>query len=216
MSKATHTKLEQRAIALAALTLVARQVNDIALKGTWDVEDFRCLIHSIFEQDSPSAAGLYGGVHNLRGGLKLSNRLLSAELDAGQARPLLSCIAALLRLEKRLAKNPAMLAKLAEGLDRIRKQARYFGDETHENVIASIAALYGETLSTIKPRIIVHGKEEHLRQQAHTQRIRALLMAGIRAAHVWHAAGGTQATLLLHRRALRRECEKLLESSFQG
>jgi len=94
-------------------------------------------------------------------------------------------------------------------MQRITQQRQYFGDAMHTNIIAAIADLYGETLSTMKPRIIVRGKSEHLSQSCNTERVRTLLMAGLRAAHLWHQHGGGHMSLLLRRKALLRELKLL-------
>jgi len=117
--------------------------------------------------------------------------------------------AGLLSLDRRLAKDAVLRNHLGEGIRRITKQHRYFGDAMHTSVVAAIADLYGETISTMKPRIIVRGKSEHLRQPANTQRVRALLLAGLRAAHLWHSHGGGHMTLLIRRKALLHEVEQL-------
>jgi high frequency lysogenization protein len=121
--------------------------------------------------------------------------------------------AGLLSLERRLSKNSELRQKLADGMIRVGKQRQYFGDAVHVNVIAAIADLYGETISTIKPRIIVRGKSEYLSQNANTQRVRTLLMAGLRAAHIWHKHGGGHLSLLIRRKALLHEFEQLQKTA---
>ena len=201
--------IQGRAIALAALVQTVRLVDDIARKGSCDAEDFHTLIDSLFASRGEAPDAPYGGVGKLRVGLKLCTRMLSGgELD--RIKILMGYIAGLMALEKRLSRQPQMLAAIGEGIERIRRQSDYFGSHTHENIIASIAGLYGDTLSTLTPRIIVRGKQEYLRNSANTNRVRALLFAGIRAAHLWHAHGGSRLSLLLQRKALLKECEALL------
>jgi len=48
-----------------------------------------------------------------------------------------------------------------------------------------------------------------LTQAANTQRVRALLMAGLRAAHLWHQHGGGHLGLLFRRKAILRELDQL-------
>lgn len=201
--------IEARAIALAALVQAARLVDDIARKGSCDAEDFHILTDSLFVSTSHAPAELYGGTDKVRVGLKICTRVLSGE-NMERTKVLMGYVAGLMALERRLARQPQMLAGIAEGLDRIRRQSDYFGSHVHENIIASIASLYGETLSTLKPRIIVRGKQEHLRQSANTNRVRTMLFAGIRAAYLWREYGGSRLTLILQRKALLRECEALL------
>jgi len=210
-----YSALHQRAIALAAMTQAIYLVNSIARKGVADTEDCRVLMESIFadssdshDQTHQSIADLYGGVHCLKTGLRICSALLRGE-KIPDAKNLMIYSASLITLQRKLSKNDPMCQQLADGMQRITHQRQYFGDAMHHNVIAAIADLYGSTISSMKPRIIVRGKSEHLSQSTHTQRVRALLMAGLRAAHLWHQHGGSHLNLLLRRKALLRELEIL-------
>jgi len=209
------TALTQRTIALAALTQAIYLVNNIARKGTADTEDCRVLMESIFADPSTSpqhsVADFYGGIHALDTGLRVCSLLLEGQ-KTPEAKDLMIYSVSLIALERRLNKDADTRKKLADGMQRITQQRQYFGSATHNNVIAAIADLYGETISSLKPRIIVHGKPEYLSQSHHTQQVRALLMAGLRAAHIWHQHGGGHFSLLLRRKALLRELKALRQS----
>ena len=58
------------------------------------------------------------------------------------------------------------------------------------------------TVSTLGPRIIVRGDPALLARPESANRIRALLLAGIRAAVLWRQCGGTRVGLILGRRRL--------------
>jgi len=205
------TPLSQRVAALAAQTQAVYLVEGIARKGIVDAEDCKVLLDSLFVEThggQQSVCEMYGGVSSLNTGLRICSGLLQGG-NLSQGKALLVYSGGLITLERRLGKNTAMRLKLAEGMKRITSQRQYFGDAMHSNVIAAIADLYGETISNMKPRIIVHGKSEYLGQTANTQRVRALLMAGLRAAHLWHKHGGGHVGLLLRRKAILRELELL-------
>ncbi|MDX8413695.1 MAG: DUF489 family protein, partial [Mariprofundales bacterium] len=146
---------------------------------------------------------------HLDSGLRLVERLFGGRIDAEAAKPLLTYSANLIGIEKQLRHHPDTLAALASGIDRIQKQVDYFGDPAHENIIASIADLYGDTVSLLKPRVVVRGKSEHLRQSHNTNRVRALLLSGLRGAHCWHHAGGNHLRLLLGRSGLLHGAQQL-------
>lgn len=202
--------LHRRTIALAAMLQAGRIVDNIARHGRCDLEDLTPLVDSIFARESDNILQIYGALDRLAVGLHLVQKLLSGQ-EAQLAKRLMRYTAGMITLEKKLAKDRPMLEHLAEQMQRIRRQADYFGQTTHENVLASLAALYGETLSTLRPRIIVHGKAEHLHQKSNTNKIRVALLAGIRAAHLWRHAGGHSLFLIFRRRALLRACNELLE-----
>lgn len=213
-SNHTLTQYEQRALALAAIVQSARLVDQIAQKGLYDVDDFQATIASLFTHDSPDhnqhkPLGMFESIDNLKTGLRITHQILGGhQLD--RAKPILTYTSALMVLEKKLRNEPDVLQKLGEHMERIHRQIDYFGHPTHENIIASIAHAYGETVSTLKPRIIVKGKTEHLSQSHQTQRVRALLLAGIRAAHAWHQAGGRNIHLLFRRKHLAQTCQHFL------
>ncbi len=205
------TPLHQRAAALAALTQTVYLVDGIARKGIIDSDDCRTLLESLFidpHSDQHDVCAIYGNATKLHTGLRICTRLLQGG-GLPQAKALMLYSGGLMTLERRLSKNNPTRQTLAAGMQRIANQRHYFGDAMHSNVIAAIADLYGETVSHLKPRIIVRGKSEFLSQSANTQRVRALLMAGLRAAHLWHRHGGSHLSLLLRRRALVREMEAM-------
>ncbi len=207
--------LHRKALALAAMLQAGRIVDNIARHGRCDIEDLSPLVDSILARESDNMLQIYGSLNRLAVGLHLVQELLSGH-KAELARRLMRYTAGMITLEKKLARDQPMLERLAEEMQRIRRQAEYFGQSTHENVLASLAALYGETLSTLRPRIIVHGKAEHLRQKSNTNMIRVALLAGIRAAHLWRHAGGHPLFLIFRRRALLRACNELLEHRDQA
>ena len=57
-------------------------------------------------------------------------------------------------------------------------------------VIARFADIYQRTLSELKPRIQVYGDAGFLQQPDNINRVRALLLTGIRAAVLWQQKGG--------------------------
>ncbi len=211
--KNSNNILHHRVLALAAMVQCAHLVSGIARKGVADAVEIETCISSIFASSGNTPEQIYGDIAKLRTGLVTLSRLLQGEdmgKDVQRTKELMAYTAAMMTLERKLARNPAMLKKLAEGMLRIEKQSEYFKGFMHDNVIAAISALYGETISTMKPRIIVRGKSDYLRHGINTNKVRALLLAGIRGAHLWRKHGGSHLQLLLRRRAMAREAVKLL------
>ena len=199
-----------RAIAFAALVQAVYMVDGIARKGNVDADDFEACVHSVLATSTDDPEQAFGGLRRLHTGMHLGIRMLKGE-QLAQAKAIVAYGAGLMRLERRLAANTGMLAKLAAGIERARSQADYFGSITHPSVIASLAGLYGDTVSTLSPRIIIHGKVDYLSQSANTDKVRTLLLAGIRAAHLWRRSGGARWRLLLGRRRLLAQMRALLK-----
>ncbi|MDQ6972407.1 MAG: high frequency lysogenization protein HflD [Mariprofundaceae bacterium] len=216
MSTHPNHPLRNRVLALAAMVQAAQLVQAIARKGMADSGEMQTCLGSILARpgkDGIHAGLLYESPQSLRTGLIFIQHLLSGEkppADTGRVKEVMSYCATMMSLEKKLARDHELLDKLGKGITRIEKQSEYFGSVMHSNIIAAIAGLYGETISTMKPRIIVHGKPENLGQSSNTNKVRAMLLAGIRAAHLWRNQGGGHLQLLLRRRALAREASNLL------
>lgn len=199
-----------RTLALAAVFHTAALVQTIARQGTVPPSEFTILIDSIFCTDPPNTLAVYGGhAHHLKRGLTL----LWEQLSGRTARDpeITSYIVALLHLERQLSKRPGMIEELTTGIERAKIQATHF-DTTHSNVIANLAGLYAATISTLQPRILVNGEPNHLSNTENANKIRALLLAGIRAAVLWRQCGGRRWQLLFQRGSLIREARQLAES----
>ncbi len=102
-----------------------------------------------------------------------------------------------------------MMGQLKDGLTRIRGQAEHFS-LTHENVLAALADLYVNTVSTLTPRIIVSGQHGHLTNPANANKVRALLLAAIRSVVLWRQSGGNRFQLLFKRKQLAAEADALI------
>ncbi len=80
-------------------------------------------------------------------------------------------------------------------------------------VIANTAALYQETLSTFSFRIQVTGEPNHLKNTDNADKIRALLLAGVRAALLWRQVGGRRWHLLFFRSRVGQSAKRILQSA---
>jgi len=187
---------EARVIALGGLFQAVSLVRSLATEGDCDCEAFETCMSSIFKLESDSAAEVYGGIANVCGGL----RTMVAQID-GRRRDaaLLRMVFAILRLERSLRRHPAMVESLQQGLRGMRRQLLHFGP-THPTVVARAADLYAENLSGLRPRVMVIGNPLYLHQPAQARRIRALLLAAVRAAVLWRQLGGRRWHLLLRPR----------------
>ena len=81
---------------------------------------------------------------------------------------------------------------------------------TFVNILAGLADIYSTTISTLSPRIMVRGEPLHLQNPENINRIRALLLAGIRSAMLWRQCGGRRLQILLGRKRLWRISDDLM------
>ncbi|MEE3157932.1 MAG: DUF489 family protein, partial [Pseudomonadota bacterium] len=104
-------------------------------------------------------------------------------------------------LQRQLAKRDDMLQVLGQRIAQAEHQVEHFG-LLHDNVMASLGSTYQDTISTLRLRIQVHGDMRYLQQPEVANRVRTLLLAGIRSATLWRQLGGHRWQLLLQRRKL--------------
>jgi high frequency lysogenization protein len=187
---------EARVIALAGVYQACRMVRDLATRGSADAASAEASLASVFRIDADSAADVFGGISNLRIGFEQ----LIAQLDDGtRDLALTQLVLGVIRLARRVERNAALGETLRAGIAAIARQVAHVGP-THTDVQARLAALYCETLSLVRPRIVVHGNPVHLGNPRDVEKIRAMLLAGVRAAVLWRQVGGGQFRLLLRRR----------------
>ncbi|MFO1425018.1 MAG: high frequency lysogenization protein HflD [Candidatus Competibacteraceae bacterium] len=196
-----------RAIALAGVMQAVDLVRNIARRGQANADDIATCLASLLQIDAASSTAIYGGVARLRTGL----RLLEQQIDHPRDMELTRYAVALLGLERKLARRPELLAAIRAGIEEVIRNLPHFPVD-HGNTIARFADLYLNSLSTLTPRIMVSGDPVHLNNPDNANRIRALLLAGVRAAILWRQSGGSRLTLLLRRNPLLRETRRLLAS----
>ena len=187
---------EERVLALAGLFQALSLVRSLATEGSCDASALETSLSSVLRIDAASTAEVFGG----SGGVRLGLRTLLAQLDEGRPDTALTRMAlTVLRLERRLMAHADLLTRLQEGLRAAQRQADHFGI-THTTVVGRLAELYVDTLSTLRPRVLVTGSPLHLNQPAQVERIRACLLAAVRSAVLWRQLGGRPWRLILHRR----------------
>jgi len=201
--------LTDRTLALAGLFQSLSLVVQSARHGLIDQAPFETVINSLFIIDAAATADVYGDMAALRPGLQLVARQMNSRLDEVEIE-LMRYAVGLFALEKKLFARKDLLNTIAEGLRQTARQRDHF-HTTHDTVIAALADIYGTTLSTLQPRIIVTGEHGHLQNPATANRVRALLLAGIRAAVLWRQSGGSRLQLLFKRKAIAAEAQRLLK-----
>ena len=194
-----------RAVALAGLFQAVGLVRDLAHSGQLDSQAYATCVDSLFMVDAADSSTVYGGVEHLRPGLDVLRRQLAQNHDPEITRYALL----LLVLERKLARKPQLLSTLRSGIEQARSKRDYF-TPLHDNIIAHLAELYANTVSTLKPRVMVNGHYSYLSRPENANRIRTLLLAGVRAAVLWRQSGGNRLTLLLGRKRLQRQVAELL------
>jgi len=199
-----------RVLAFAGIVQACRCVQQIANTGMVDTNALTTCIQSILVTDAEQCRDVFNSGDHLHNGLKYSIELFSHSGNT-ERNEVMRMVIGIIQLERTLNKNPASLNEISQGISKTGEQVELFS-LLHPNVLASLAAIYADTLSELKPRIIVNGEEMHLTNAINTNKIRSLLLAAIRAAVLWRQSGGSRLQLLFARKRYLAESIKLLDN----
>jgi high frequency lysogenization protein len=201
-----HSDLE-RAIALAGLHQAAHCVERIANRGSVDVEAMEPCIHSLFQVDAPDTPSVYGPP----GAVAIGMRALVGQITGQPSRnlELTRYLINLLKHARTLSDRRDLLGKIGNGID-IADTKRHDRPLLDAELLASLATLYSDHVSTLEPRILVRGNPLYLKNSENQDRIRALLLAGIRSAILWQQLGGTRWQILFGRGRLLASAREYL------
>jgi high frequency lysogenization protein len=196
-----------RCIALAGVFQSAYLASQVAEKGSTDTQAMESSISSLFQTQPASVEAVYGGLDGLHTGFSILVEQLSER--RGNNIAVSQYVIALLHLERKLAKNAAMLDQIANGIQTTQARLEHFS-LLHSNILAQLADIYANSISTLRPRIMVQGDPLHLNNPENVNRIRALLLAGIRSSMLWRQCGGGRLQVIFGRKRLSIEAQRLL------
>jgi high frequency lysogenization protein len=197
-----------RVIALSGVFQAAGLVQQVARKGLISTEKISTSINSLFQLDANSVVDIYGSLNNIAPGLKLAHKQLSA--NDSRDDELTRYVLSLIQLERKLSKHRHRLEKIRSGITETAARLVHF-PATHSNILGALADIYAENISTLKPRIMVSGETVYLQNSDNVNRIRALLLSGIRSAMLWRQIGGRRRQLLFSRSRYVDNCKLLLD-----
>lgn len=201
--------LSDRVMALAGVFQAAQLVQEIARNGRVDSKDMEASLRTLLVDNPATVLEVYGDdLANIRTGLICLHEQLG--LEGKKDVELTRYVMGMLFLERKLSKSPQMMTTLGEGIEQFRRQLQHYPID-HENIIANLAGIYSDTLSTLSFRIMVSGEPKQLANNENANRIRALLLSGIRSAVLWHQTGGRRWQLVLSRGKITDRSLELLQ-----
>lgn len=195
-------------LALAGVCQAATLVQQVARQGEFDEAAVESSLSSILVTAPDNPQQVYGALSNLKVGFstlvaQLHNK--PGDKDAELTR----YIASLLGLERKLARNPKALATLGERISHVQRQLDHVDFDNHQ-IISSLASIYSDVISPLAPRIQVAGHQKFLAQPQNQQRVRALLLAGVRSAVLWRQMGGKRRNILFKRKSILAVAQQAL------
>ena len=200
--------LKNQVIALAGLAQAMELVKQIARSGRSDELALKSSVLSVFMTDADGILDVYGGLPQIVMGLKALRRQLSEprQVDPETAR----YASTLIYLEPLLTQNREMTDVISRAI----QDARVIWDRSSERmdpeIFRILATAYQQTVSNLKPRIMVAGEQRQLSDPQNANQIRTLLLAGIRSALLWRQAGGSKWRVLFLRARMQRIVDDLI------
>lgn len=198
--------MHERVLALAGLAQALRQVRRIAETGQADAAVLETALDSVFRIDAASAEEVYGNVDALRPGLCLLRDYFDGRGDDEQLPKLALSVT---QLERKFVSDADMPRRVHDGITAASVDAGRLGS-THPEVLAALGGLYADTVSHLRPRVMVQGNPHYLGQADIVAEIRAVLLASLRSAVLWRQMGGSAWDFLLRRKQMQQAVESEL------
>lgn len=215
--------MHDQTIALAALYQCIRAADELATTGSCAEHDLQICIESLFIFDSPTTEAIYGSIVDLKSGLSGLIKQLNGEtyIQDGSDRTskqntkinltLAQYAIGVMHLQKKLSRDPKALEEITNRLDVAKRQSEIFSSVLHENVLANIADIYSESVSTLASKIMIQGDQNHLSNPLIVNKIRSLLLAAVRAAILWNQLGGRRWHIIFRRNKILKMANTILK-----
>ncbi len=199
-----------RTMAFAGICQAAHLVQQLARHGRCDEEALRQALNSILITDPRHPRDVFGSRPDLREGYQALVDQLGNNKQPKNTE-LTRYVISMVALERKLAARREILSMLGERISQVKRQLHHF-DLLDEPVQANLAGIYSELISPLGPRIQVGGNPSCLQQPLIQHRVRALLLAGIRAGVLWRQVGGRRRQILFS----RKKMVQLAQSALNG
>ena len=198
--------LYDRTIAFAGICQAVALVQQIARDGHCDQEPFATSIQAILNTSPANTLGVFGRETDLKLGLEyLVKGIDSSPAGSEVTRYLISIMA----LERKLSSRNDAMSQLGDRIQMVQRQAEHF-ELLDDQMLSNLASIYLDVISPIGPRIQVTGTPSILQQTSSQQKVRALLLSGIRSAVLWRQVGGKRRHLIFGRKKMVEQAQILL------
>ena len=196
-------------LALAGICQSARLVQQLTQEGQCNRDALAVSLKSVLETNPASTLAVFG---NDPGNLMLGLETLMGVLNANRQGPgaeLTRYTLSLMVLERKLSASKGALNTLSDRISQLERQLVHFDLES-DTLMSAMAAIYVDVVSPLGPRIQVTGNAALLQNPAIQARVRAALLAGIRAAVLWQQVGGGRLQLMFSRNRLFEQAKQIL------
>lgn len=202
-------RFDEAQLPLAGVCQAAHLVQSIARGKPYSEEAYEATLNSIVNTDPESTVDVYGTLKNLKSGFEI----LIAQLGekAGKDQEITRYVASLLTLERKLSSSNGKLAAIGQRIDNIKRQTSMMS-LFESQMISNLASIYKDNISPLTHKIQVAGEPAALKQQTVQDKVRALLLAGIRSAVLWRQLGGKRRNIIFQRSKILNSAENTLNT----
>ena len=200
----------QSNIALAGICQAAALVKQIARSNEFDKTALETSLNSIAITNPQDTEQVFGDVSQLALGYQTILAQLGNQVEIKDVE-VTRYIANLMAIERKLSSNKKAMAALGERISNIQRQQAHF-DVTDSQMLKSLDSVYTDVVSPIGRKIQVAGDPNILKRPDNQQRVRAALLAGVRAAVLWRQLGGKRRYILFSRQQIVDSAKNTLKN----
>ena len=200
---------EQRnqTIAMAAICQAALMIQQAAKGQSINYETLEALLAGVMNTNPNSPEDVYPSPHLLEAGSAMLVHQLSGQASSKDVE-VTRYLAGIMSLSKKVMKSQGAGSELTSAIENIERRLEHF-ELTSPTVIENFADAYSKIISPIGQKIKVIGTPAILKQPSVQSLVRALLLAGIRAAVLWRQTGGQRRQFIFSRNAILKNAISL-------
>ncbi|MFT7471228.1 MAG: high frequency lysogenization protein [Kiritimatiellia bacterium] len=216
-SAAELTRWEWQVVALAAVAQSAALVSKLAVHGNASQTELLASVNPLLALNPRSESDVYPNLGHLNLGFRTLDDMFS-QVRSSENASLVRYTLGMLLIRNKLDTNTVMQTNIRDRLQsiqplllvpenatpwRMEEIEKTDGQLRQEQTFEQLATLYQDTISTLPHRIQVHGQVDYLQNDYVSNRVRSLLLAGIRSAVLWHQLGGRRWRLIFYRKRVQ-------------
>ncbi|MEX0619698.1 MAG: high frequency lysogenization protein HflD [Pseudohongiellaceae bacterium] len=195
-------RMEYQYIALAAVAQCTFLVHRLASRGSASDDEMVACVNPLLVMNPGTVADVYPFVSRLGLGLQTLQDMFSNEKMRENSNVIRYTLG-VLELSRRVMINKPVQSALRRELQLLDPLTDDADHATSDAFYQQAAGIYQRTISTLPFRVQVQGNVEYLKDDHVADRIRTLLLAGIRSAVLWSQLGGRRWHLVVYRKKIK-------------
>lgn len=204
--------IKSETIALGALFQCCTQIQRIATTGYYDEKAVSCVLRALAVTDPKTVEDIYNPDYLNVGFKQIIDSFSKSELTKSSDTIIVTKMALkLISLAHSVERNQRIFQRLSDEIDALSKavtteHSDFLNDELNVGSISTqnnfhlFGSLYQSIISPNFAKLLIYGDERFLKDTDNQEKIRALLLAGIRAVILWRQVGGRRRFLIFRRK----------------